>query len=189
MVQNRFQKELMKSLAQQREAREALEALPDDALASTRRQLEQVVKTADAEVAKWSAQLEDWENNKGERIVGAILFFVVCFAVIIFFMWDTSPQTRSPAVRSGCQQWLDSRWGETIEICGNAGTIYNRDGTSDRLERWRSFDGRLRGRAYVMIDRIGRPNLAYVVQSNGNMGFWTGCESGPCQRSRILSRK
>ena len=190
MAQTRLQKEVQKTLAEKAEAQAALEALPDDAPKAIRRELERTVKMADLTLHELGMEIERQEKGGGRW--GKSLAWLIVFSVIIIgwvMLVDNSPRTRSPAVTSGCQQWHDSQFGETIEICGNTGIIYSTDGIPDQLERWPSFDGRLRGKAYVMIDRIGSPNLAYVVQLNGNLGFWTGCESGTCRRARILLQK
>ncbi len=100
-----------------------------------------------------------------------------------------APVTPDRTMSADCRQWYDPRWDETIRICGDAGFILGQNYPLLRLERWSLLDGTLGGHAYAMVSRIGSPDSVFVVQPDGKMGYWLGCETGPCRKRRVFSRK
>ncbi len=89
-------------------------------------------------------------------------------------------------VNAGCQSWYDAAWDETIELCEESGTIRDSSGSIEQLERWTQGDTLTQGKAYGMRNRIGNPDNLFVIQPNGQLGLWTGCEFGPCVKKRVL---
>ena len=197
-----IQKEIQQVIAKQEEARAALAALPEDAPAAIRDTMAQAVKDAEADVLAVDQRIQyqkqesaRQETVKGEKgLIAIIAALVIVVVGYLLLSGEGKSNTASisrqsaKAVKSDCLQWYDPQWGETIEICGNVGIIHSQDGIPDALERWVHLDGPLQGKAYVMPDRIGSPNLAYVIQSDGTLAFWTNCERGDCRRVSVFSQ-
>ena len=112
--------------------------------------------------------------------LGAVLVWVF----LILFMILGGSEQETP--QGNCKNWHDSVLRETIRLCGQSGFVRDSSGNVERLERYTRQDSFVRGKAYAMVNRRGRPDNLFVIQPDGNLGIWTGCESGSCRKKREL---
>lgn len=93
--------------------------------------------------------------------------------------------------------WHDPKFNSRVTIKKVGGTYYLQDFLGKHmLETWHSSvpryghkNIRASGRIFTMVDRIGEPNIYYVLTETGSLNVYLNCEFGPCSYSRTMRRR
>ena len=108
--------------------------------------------------------------------------------------YEAGKATRQKRASTSTLHWHDPKFNSRVTIKKVGGTYYLQDFLGKHmLETWHSSvpryghkNIRASGRIFTMVDRIGEPNIYYVLTETGSLNVYLNCEFGPCSYSRTM---
>lgn len=101
---------------------------------------------------------------------------------------------KKPLQQGGALCWYDPKFDVIVSIKKVGGRYHLRDFLGESvLETWHSSRPRYgrkslvrSGRIFVTADRIGEPNIYYVLTATGSLDVYLNCEFGHCSYDRTM---